>query len=103
MPISMPSLSRCRGVVSITAQQVGTQVHLQIADNGVGMTSEQLARLYEPFFSTRIGQGGSGLGMAIVKNLVSRSLGGRLEVQSVLGEGTRFSLEIPVEAPSDAH
>lgn len=92
-----------QGVVSITAQQVGTQVHLQIADNGVGMTSEQLARLYEPFFSTRIGQGGSGLGMAIVKNLVSRSLGGRLEVQSVPGEGTRFSLEIPVEAPSDAH
>jgi signal transduction histidine kinase len=92
-----------QGVVSITARQFDEQVRILIADNGVGMSTEQLARLYEPFFSTRIGNGGSGLGMAIVKNLVCRSLGGSLAVQSVEGEGTTFNLELPVHAPLDAH
>jgi signal transduction histidine kinase len=92
-----------QGVVSISAQQVGTQVHMHISDNGVGMSTEQLARLYEPFFTTRIGNGGTGLGMTIVKNLVCRSLGGRLEVQSVQGVGTTIILEVPVDAPLDVH
>jgi len=91
------------GVLSITARKLDNQVQILIADNGVGMSSEQLARLYEPFYSTRIGNGGSGLGMAIVKNLVDKSLGGSLTVQSAVGVGTTFTLEFPLDAPLSAH
>ena len=51
------------------------------------------------FFSTKIGQGGTGLGMAIVQNLVTKSLGGHITVQSTVGEGTQFHIVLPRRAP----
>ena len=68
---------------------------IKVTDNGRGMNAEQLERLYDPFFSTKKGQGGSGLGMAIVRNLVSKTLGGRVSVNSALGQGTSFTIELP--------
>ena len=90
---------RSHGVLTIEGRLDGEQVRLAFVDNGVGMAPEHLAKLFVPFFSTKIGKGGTGLGMAIVRNLVGKTLGGRITVSSVLGEGTRFDLVMPRVLP----
>jgi len=90
---------RSDGVLTIDARQDGDQVLLRFADNGVGMTAELLEKLFVPFFSTKIGKGGTGLGMAIVQNLVAKTLGGRITVASAPGQGTRFDVVLPKTLP----
>lgn len=85
------------GLVRISAALDGETVAVQIRDNGVGMAQAHLDQLFQPFFSTKIGRGGTGLGMTIVENLVSGTLGGSVRVQSELGLGTHITLRIPVQ------
>ena len=71
------------------------QVELSVTDTGIGMTEEQAAKAFEPFFSTRpIGEG-SGLGLSIVYGFVRQS-GGTIALQSQPGQGTRVALRFPV-------
>jgi signal transduction histidine kinase len=86
---------RDQGVLNISAKQDGDQVRICFADNGVGMSKEDLERLMEPFFSTKIGRGGTGLGMSIVDNLVCKTMGGTIEVNSTVGVGTSFLISLP--------
>jgi two-component system NtrC family sensor kinase len=86
-------------VVRISATVSGEQVKLQVVDNGVGMSEETLGKLFEPYFSTKIGHGGTGLGMAIVRNLTTKTLGGSIEVQSTFGSGTNVTISLPLAAP----
>jgi len=71
-------------------------VLLRFEDDGVGIPEENVMRMFVPFFSTKIGNGGSGLGMSIVKNLVEGSLGGSIAVESTVGVGTRFHIRLPL-------
>ena len=87
------------GEVHIKATPGTTTVTLQISDNGRGIAPETLEKMFQPFFSTRIGQGGTGLGMSIVENLVKATLGGSLEVQSTVGQGTTVTITLPLTAP----
>jgi signal transduction histidine kinase len=73
------------------------QVSVRFADNGHGIPKEDLERIYEPFFSTKIGKGGTGLGLSITYGLV-QELGGSLQVKSRLGEGTTFTVVLPVRS-----
>jgi len=93
--------NRNNGVVTIDATPCNDRVILIIADNGVGIPEEHLQKLFQAFFSTKIGQGGTGLGMAIVRNLVTKTLKGELAVQSTVGLGTRFSITLPLVLPPD--
>jgi PAS domain S-box-containing protein len=88
------------GVLTISARQAGDQVILSFTDNGMGISADNLERLFQPFYSTKIGQGGTGLGLAIVKNLVTKSLGGSISVQSTPGSGTRFDICLPLVLPT---
>ena len=76
-----------------------TTVTLRYADNGVGMSAATLKHIFEPFFTTRLGQGGSGLGLYIAYTLVTGVLGGAIEAHSLPGDGTRFTLTLPLLAP----
>ena len=87
------------GLLTINATRSEDALVLQFIDNGVGMSPENLERLFEPFFSTKKGRGGTGLGMSIVENLVRKTLGGTLTVQSELGVGTCFEVCMPLVAP----
>ena len=60
------------------------------------MDEETCRRVFEPFFTTRRGEGGSGLGMHIVWNLATNLLGGSLQCESTPGKGVRFELRFPV-------
>lgn len=75
-------------------------VILSVSDDGKGIDSENLPHVFDPFFTTRLGQGGSGLGLHIVYNIVTGILGGTIEVTSKPGEGTRFDVTLPPVAPA---
>ena len=77
-------------------------VELTITDNGCGISEADLPRIFDPFYTTKLGQGGSGLGLNIVHNLASGVLGGSIAVASQLDWGTRFSLSLPLLAPNAA-
>ncbi len=83
------------GVLIISATEINDRIHMCFSDNGIGISEVNLVRMMEPFFSTKIGHGGTGLGMSIVESLVSKSLGGTLSTSSTLGVGTRFLIEFP--------
>jgi signal transduction histidine kinase len=77
------------------------EVSLEFQDNGVGMSEETQRRAFEPFFTTRRNYGGTGLGLHIVYNIVTRRLGGRLRLESAPGQGTTFRIRLPLVAPAD--
>lgn len=82
------------GVVTLRATRVDEQwVRLSLADTGVGMDAAALARLFEPYFSTKAA--GTGLGLTIARRNVEL-MGGRIDVQSEKGVGTTVSLDLPV-------
>lgn len=74
-------------------------VRLTVADDGCGMPAEHRAQVFEPFFTTRRGHGGSGLGLHIVHNLVVGVLKGTISVESAPGQGTAFTLTFPRTTP----
>jgi signal transduction histidine kinase len=87
------------GAIGIDAASDGAQLTLAVTDNGAGIAGPDLARVFEPFFTTHLGQGSSGLGLHIVHNLVSNVLGGRIEAGSVPG-ATCFTVQCPCSAPA---
>lgn len=88
------------GELSIYARAEGDWVHMEVRDNGRGIAADHLEHMFEPFYSTKIGKGGTGLGMAIVQNLLTGTLGGSIEVRSVVGQGTTFIMRIPRILPT---
>lgn len=88
-----------QGSFTIAGEADGDTVKLRFTDDGCGITPETLKKMFEPFFSTRIGSGGTGLGMSIVENLVTRTLGGTLKVETKLGRGTSIHITLPLTAP----
>jgi len=87
------------GEIRITALCRNADVVLQVVDNGSGIAPEHLSKVFDPFFTTRLGQGSSGLGLNIVYNLVSGILGGSVSATSPSGEGACFAVTIPLHAP----
>jgi two-component system, NtrC family, sensor kinase len=82
--------------VGTTHHNMGVEV--SIADNGCGIAAESLPRIFEPFFTTKpVGQG-TGLGLSVSYGIV-RDHGGRIEVQSTVGRGSRFSVCLPPRPP----
>ena len=86
------------GKVSIAASVADGQVCLVYTDDGVGIAPEVQEKIFEPFFSTKVGAGGSGLGMYIVNNLVSGALQGSMVLDSAPGRGVRFEFRLPLAA-----
>ncbi|MCB9507227.1 MAG: HAMP domain-containing histidine kinase [Myxococcales bacterium] len=83
------------GRVTLRAEVRGDRVELAVIDRGEGMSAETLARIGEPFFSTKQGDG-MGLGVFAAAALVRR-MGGALSVDSSVGEGTTVRIELPVD------
>ena len=84
------------GLISISAERVGDDtVKIVIEDNGKGIPEENQDKVFDPFFSTRLGEGGTGLGLHIVHNIVTGVLAGTVELTSS-ENGTRFEVKIPL-------
>ncbi len=90
---------RAHGSMRLVARAEGEHVRLSFSDDGCGMSENVRLHVFDPFFTTRLGKGGSGLGMSICYNLTTGPLGGSVEVSSALGQGTSFSFWLPRTAP----
>jgi signal transduction histidine kinase len=89
-----------RGEVIISSDADTDDVTIRIRDTGSGIGPDVLPRIFEPYFSTKSAADGTGLGLPITKRIVEKH-GGRLEVASVLGEGTTFTIVLPIEGAFD--
>ncbi|MDW6001804.1 HAMP domain-containing sensor histidine kinase [Vibrio mangrovi] len=83
------------GQVTISAQRDNETSLILVADNGTGISPENLPKLFDPFFTTRRGEGGSGLGLSIAHNIVKDILHGKIRCESQLGQGTTFIITLP--------
>ena len=98
--------NRPGGKVTIQAQKQenGELVHLQIQDTGIGMAPEELPHIFERFYRVDKARsrerGGTGLGLAIVSDWL-QVLGGKIQVESVLGQGTTFTVTLPAARPPE--
>jgi PAS domain S-box-containing protein len=88
------------GAITVRAQDTGNgEIAITVSDNGAGIPAAHLPRIYDPFFTTRLGSGGSGLGLYITHNIVTGVLGGRIEAASTPVLGTSFTMRLPKVAP----
>jgi signal transduction histidine kinase len=94
------------GTIKVEARHIRAPSHddveLFVSDDGVGMSEDIQRHAFDPFFTTRRNEGGTGLGLHIIFNLVTQQLGGRLTFESRLGWGTRFRIAIPRIAPGES-
>ncbi|AKU23945.1 ATP-binding protein [Massilia sp. MB5] len=88
------------GLIQIRVRLDGDIIEMAVNDNGKGIAPDMLDRVFDPFVTTRRGQGGTGLGLNIVFNLIAKQFGGTITVSSTLGQGASFVLRIPRITPS---
>lgn len=89
------------GRISIRTAGGDGHVEVRIRDTGVGIPDEHVDRIFEPGFSTKGDRVGMGLGLLITRQVVDRH-GGEIDVESEVGDGTRFTIRLPVKLPDDA-
>ncbi len=93
--------NRDHGTIRITAAaKAPGNIAISVRDDGRGIPAERLGRIFDPFYTTRMGRGGTGLGLHVVHNLVTNVLGGTLTVSSREEEGTEFVMLLPERATS---
>ena len=84
------------GKIRIRAEAKETYVELIYYDDGRGMDESALAQLFDPFYTTKRGLGGSGLGAHIIFNIVTSTFGGQINASSEVGKGLRYDIKLPV-------
>jgi signal transduction histidine kinase len=84
------------GKITITTQLENDKAVIKVADTGVGIPEQNLRKIFEPFFTTKpVGQG-TGLGLSIVYKIIEQH-NGTIDVKSKVGEGTEFTITLPVK------
>ncbi|WP_179079006.1 ATP-binding protein [Shewanella sp. UCD-KL12] len=86
------------GEIKIHASLTDSELIIDYTDDGKGMSSENVKKVYEPFFTTKMGSGGSGLGMHVVYNIITQRFKGKIHCKSTLGEGVSYHIIIPISA-----
>jgi signal transduction histidine kinase len=83
------------GWVTVSARADGDRAVVEVADTGVGIPSEHIGRIYDPFFTTKAAGHGTGLGLSVTYGIVQEH-GGTLTCESEMGQGSRFRLSLPL-------
>ena len=84
-------------LVVVKTEQTNNQIIIKVTDNGTGMTDEVKAKIFQPFFTTKPTGQGTGLGLSLAYDIVTKGHGGTLEVENVEGEGTTFIVKLPIQ------
>ncbi len=84
-----------RPVLKVTTRELGNEVEIRVRDNGTGIPPEYRDKLFQPFFTTKPTGEGTGLGLSISYDIVTQQHGGTIEVDSVAGEFTEFTIRLP--------
>ena len=86
-----------KGLITVSTKCIGDRVEMRIADNGAGIPDELRQRIFEPFFTTKEVGKGSGQGLAIAYSGIVDKHKGSVNVESTVGLGTTFIIELPVK------
>ncbi len=81
--------------VTVSTQHVDNQIVIKVEDNGIGMPESVRAKVFQPFFTTKPTGQGTGLGLSLAYDIVTKGHGGSLEVESTEGVGTEFIINLP--------
>jgi signal transduction histidine kinase len=84
------------GTICFSISQLPEHLNFEYTDDGKGIAPENIGKIFDPFYTTKRGQGGSGLGLHIVYNLVTQKLQGTITCESQVGVGTKFMMQIPL-------
>jgi signal transduction histidine kinase len=95
------AMDNARGTITLTTRREGEGVVVDMLDNGRGIPPEVLPKIFDPFFSTKEIGKGTGLGLSISYKIIQQH-GGRIDVKSEVGKGTRFTVHLPLKPPADA-
>lgn len=86
---------RATGTITLEVKEKDNIVSLYYSDNGKGLSEEELSKLFDAFYTTKRGKGGSGLGTHIMYNLVTQSLHGQIDAQSAIDKGLEYFIRFP--------
>jgi signal transduction histidine kinase len=89
------------GEIQITGRQEDEMAVIEYRDNGAGMSESVASRAFDPFFTTRLGTGGSGLGLYITRNLTHDILNGTLNFETAPNQGVHYIFRFPLVAPAE--
>jgi signal transduction histidine kinase len=84
-------------VLKVSTKKLGDKVEIRIGDNGNGIPKDILDKIFQPFFTTKPTGEGTGLGLSLSYDIVTKQHGGELKVETKEGEGTEFIIQIPVK------
>jgi two-component system NtrC family sensor kinase len=84
-------------LVVVKTEQSGNQIQIKVIDNGTGMSDDVKAKIFQPFFTTKPTGQGTGLGLSLSYDIVTKGHGGTIEVESVEGQGTTFIVKLPIK------
>jgi two-component system, NtrC family, sensor kinase len=84
--------------VFLTTQLIDNQIVIKVKDNGIGMSEATKAKVFQPFFTTKPTGSGTGLGLSLAYDIVTKGHGGKLEVESNEGVGVAFIIVLPFKA-----
>ena len=90
------------GTITLHTERVDGEVRITVSDTGKGMTTEQMEKIFFPFYTTKEVGKGTGLGLSVSLSIVE-AMGGRIEVQSLPGAGTSFTVVLPIEPAGDGN
>ena len=89
--------NRDSGTISIDCKRKGNHILMNYTDNGQGIKEESAGKLFEPFYTTARGEGGTGLGLHIVYNLINQKLKGNIAINTQMESGLGFLIDFPIE------
>jgi len=95
------AITKERGTLVVRSGTAGAEVWVEVEDDGCGIAGENLKRIFDPFFTTKPVGKGTGLGLSLSYGIVKKH-GGRIEVDSEVGRGTRFRVTIPIQQEQGA-
>ncbi len=81
--------------ISVSTKKDGNKVMIAVYDNGTGMSEKVSANVFQPFFTTKPNGEGTGLGLSLSYDVVTKGHGGEMKVESKEGEGARFTIQLP--------
>ncbi|WP_435354528.1 tetratricopeptide repeat-containing sensor histidine kinase [Emticicia sp. SJ17W-69] len=84
------------GKVTVSTQKIDNQVIIKVKDNGTGMSESTKTKIFQPFFTTKPTGQGTGLGLSLAYDIITKGHGGTIECESVEGEGSTFIVKLPL-------
>jgi two-component system, NtrC family, sensor kinase len=84
-------------IVNVITKSINNQLVIKISDNGTGMPEAVKAKIFQPFFTTKPTGEGTGLGLSLAYDIVTKGHGGTIDVSSIENEGTEFTIKLPIQ------